>query len=129
MMGPTYRNPVSPRSFPDPFVLKFPDGGFSIAPALGRGETGPRLHLQRSAEGGWAFTFEGSGAQFFPCSTNFDPFQDQQLRFRKRSGTVEISWEGQSLGVVEAPAGATRIGLGVRGTARFETVRVTAIPE
>ena len=97
-------------------------GVWTIAPALD-GESGPRLCLERR-EGMWTLVSLGPGEQIFPLPVFFDPFRDQQLRFRKAGGSIEVSWEGQALGSVLAPEGATRIGLG--GTAAsFEMVRVT----
>jgi GH43 family beta-xylosidase len=97
-------------------------GAWIIAPALD-GELGPRLRLERRNEA-WRLAFSGAVEQIFPLPADFDPFRDQQLRFRKRDGKVEVSWEGTVLGTVAAPGGATRIGLGGTG-ASFEMVRVT----
>jgi GH43 family beta-xylosidase len=99
-----------------------------VAPALGDGDTGPRLFLERREESDWVLIASGS-EQFFPFPATFDPLQYQQLRFRKRGGTVEISWEGHPLGAVAVSKGAARIGLGARGAAWFDSVRVTAIPD
>jgi GH43 family beta-xylosidase len=104
--------------------------GAGIAPALGDRDTGPRLLLEQREENDWGLMESGS-SRFFPFPATFDPLQYQQLRFRKRGGTVEISWEGHPLGIVAVPEGKTRIGLGLgaRGVASFEAVRVTAIPD
>jgi hypothetical protein len=99
-------------------------GNWSIAPALD-GELGSRLVLKQRDDG-WALAFSGQDEQVFTLPVSFDAFRDQQFRFRKVSGRVEVSWEGRSLGRIQAPAGATRIGLG--GTAAsFEMVRVTRV--
>ncbi|HSG38112.1 MAG TPA: family 43 glycosylhydrolase, partial [Thermoanaerobaculia bacterium] len=96
-------------------------GQWSIAPALD-GELGPRLVLERR-DGGWALELSGAGEQILP---SFDPSRDQQFRFRKLNGMVEVSWEGMALGTFPAPSGATRIGVGGRG-ASFEMIRVTSL--
>ncbi|HEX3557117.1 MAG TPA: glycoside hydrolase family 43 protein [Thermoanaerobaculia bacterium] len=102
-----------------------PEDGFGIAPALDSAGTGPRLLLARQAPGGWALL---AGEQIFHLSTAFDPFIYQQFRFRRAGTKVEIAWEGLPLGAVEVPPGPARIGLGARGAAWFDAVRVTAIP-
>jgi len=102
-----------------------PDNGFGIAPALDHAGAGPRLLLARQERGDWALL---AGEQIFPLPAAFDPFQYQQFRFRRADDRVEIAWEGLPLGAVEAPAGPARIGLGTRGAAWFDAVRVTAIP-
>ncbi len=102
--------------------------GVGVAPALGDGDSGPRLLLERREGNEWVLR-ESRSEQFFPFPAGFDPTQYQQLRFRKRGGTVETSWEGQPLGIVEAPAGVTRVGLGAQGSGWFEMVRVTSLGE
>jgi len=97
-------------------------GVWTIAPALD-GESGPRLRLERR-EAAWGLAFSGAGEQIFPLPALFDPFRDQQFRFRKMDGKVEVSWEGTLLGTLQVPEGATRIGLGGTG-ASFEMVRMT----
>ncbi|HEX6900422.1 MAG TPA: glycoside hydrolase family 43 protein [Thermoanaerobaculia bacterium] len=99
-------------------------GGWSIAPALD-GESGARLVLERR-EGAWILASTVAGEQIFPLPAGFDPFRDQQFRFRKAGGAVEVSWEGIVLGTLPAPPGPTRIGLGGK-SASFEMARVTAV--
>ena len=103
------------------------DDAFGIAPALGPGGEGPRLLLERRDGGGWALA-SGPSEHIFPLPAPFDPFQYQQLRFRRLGRTVECSWEGAPLGTLQAPPGPARVALGARGAAWFDAVRVTAIP-
>ncbi|MBW8873645.1 MAG: glycoside hydrolase family 43 protein [Acidobacteria bacterium] len=102
-----------------------PEDGFGVAPALDLAGAGPQLLLARQEPGGWALL---AGEQNFHLPTAFDPFLYQQFRFRRAGTKAEIAWEGLPLGAVEVPAGPARIGLGARGAAWFDAVRVTAIP-
>ncbi|HYX22674.1 MAG TPA: glycoside hydrolase family 43 protein [Thermoanaerobaculia bacterium] len=101
------------------------EDGFGIAPALDSGGAGPRLLLARQKPGDWALC---AGEKILPLPAAFDPFQYQQLRCRRDGTKVEIAWEGLHLGAVEVPPGPARIGLGARGAAWFDAVRVTATP-
>ena len=95
--------------------------GYAFIPA---GDEGPRIDLERRGTA-WALR---AVEQIFPLPSSFDPAIDQQFRFRKAGGEVEISWEGFPLGTVEAPPGAVRVGMATpRGVASFEAVRVTAL--
>lgn len=86
-------------------------GGYLFFPALDAAGEGPALALGD-----------------LPLPAGFDPSIDQQFRFWKRDGRVEVSWEGRPLGAVDAPAGPTVVGLGARdGRVSFEMVRVTAL--
>jgi GH43 family beta-xylosidase len=109
-------------------VVNARGGDWIVAPAAvaaGQNGAGPRWVLQPLGEG-WALV---SDEQILPLPAGFDPMIDQQLRFRKAAGNVEISWEGQPLGDVSAPAGPTWIALGTAaGAASFEAVRITVIP-
>lgn len=88
------------------------EGGILFFPALDAAGEGPALALGD-----------------LPLPGGFDPSIDQQLRFWKRDGRVEISWEGRLLGAVDAPPGPTVVGLGARGgRVSFEMVRVTLTP-
>jgi hypothetical protein len=86
----------------------------------------PEIALDRE---GFQLT-DAQGTRRLPLPAGCDPFDpmvDQQLRFVKQDGLIEISWEGRPLGTVSAPPGPTRIGLGAAaGVASFEMVRVTA---
>lgn len=96
-----------------------------VTPAGGQNGAGPRFVLEPRGEG-WTLV---SGEQILLFPAGFDPAIDQQLRFRKAAGSIEISWEGQVLGGVPVPAGPTRIALGTaQGATSFEAVRVTVIP-
>jgi GH43 family beta-xylosidase len=100
--------------------------GYVVAPALA-GSAGPRIALELQDQG-WILKSRGAIEYIFPLPAAFDPVIDQQLRFRKAGGEVEIAWEGLRLGTVEAPPGPARVGMGaVRGSASFEAVRVTAL--
>ncbi|MFL6236458.1 MAG: glycoside hydrolase family 43 protein [Thermoanaerobaculia bacterium] len=95
--------------------------GYAFAPA---GAEGPRIELERRGTA-WGLRTVG---KIFPLPSAFDPAIDQQFRFRKTGGTLEIAWEGLPLGTVEAPPGPTRVGMATpRGRASFEAVRVTAL--
>jgi GH43 family beta-xylosidase len=97
--------------------------GYAFAPALA-GAEGPRIHLERR---GTEWTLR-KGEQIFTLPAAFDPSIEQQFRFRKIGGEVEIAWEGLQLGTVEAPPGPARVALAaIRGVASFEAVRVTAL--
>ncbi len=104
--------------------------GYGFAPALS-GEAGPWILLERGPEG-WSLRSRGRSRggteQIFPLPAAFDARADQQLRFRKVAGVVEIAWEGQRLGEVQVFPGPARVGLTAgRGSASFEAVRVTAL--
>jgi hypothetical protein len=102
--------------------------GYGFAPALS-GEAGPWILLERGPEG-WSLRSGGRGAieQIFPLPAAFDARVDQQLRFRKVGGVVEVAWEGLRLGEIPVPPGPARVGLTAgRGSASFEAVRVTAL--
>jgi GH43 family beta-xylosidase len=97
--------------------------GYAFAPALA-GAEGPRIHLERR---GTEWTLR-KGEQIFTLPAAFDPSIEQQFRFRKIGGDMEIAWEGLHLGTVEAPPGPARVALAaIRGVASFEAVRVTAL--
>jgi GH43 family beta-xylosidase len=98
-----------------------------VAPAASTaGQNGAERRFGLEALGeAWGLV---SAGQILPLPPGFDPAIDQQLRFRKAAGSIEISWEGQRLGSVSEPAGPTRIALGTAsGAASFEAVRVTVI--
>ncbi|HEY4596355.1 MAG TPA: glycoside hydrolase family 43 protein [Thermoanaerobaculia bacterium] len=95
--------------------------GYVFTPA---GDQGPRVELERRGTAWCLRAIE----QIFPLPSSFDPAIDQQFRFRKVEGEVEIAWEGLHLGAMEAPPGPARIGMATpRGAASFEAVRVTAL--
>jgi len=97
--------------------------GYAFAPALA-GAEGPRIHLERR---GTEWTLR-KGEQVFTLPMVFDPFIEQQFRFRKIGGEMGIAWEGLQLGAVEVPPGPARVALAaIRGVASFEAVRVTAL--
>jgi len=103
--------------------------GWEILPAVAEEDPGPRIALERRdpSEGGWVLTARrGRDYRTFSLPAGFDPFVDQQFRFRKEGGNVEIAWEGLDLGVLDAPAGPARVGVGSRRAAvSFEAVRCT----
>jgi GH43 family beta-xylosidase len=103
--------------------------GWEILPAVAEDDPGLRLALERgdAAEDGWVLTARrGRDYRTFSLPAAFDPFVDQQLRFRKEGEKVEVAWEGMALGTLEAPAGPARVGVGSRRAAvSFEAVRVT----
>jgi GH43 family beta-xylosidase len=98
--------------------------GYAFTPATPAGSDGPRIELERR---GTAWHLRASEKNF-PLPSSFDPAIDQQFRFRKVEGMLEIAWEGLPLGAVEAPPGPARVGMATpRGAASFEAVRVTAL--
>jgi GH43 family beta-xylosidase len=97
--------------------------GYAFAPALA-GTEGPRIRLERRGTG-WTLR---KGEQVFTLPAVFDPSIEQQFRFRKIGGGMEIAWEGFQLGAVEVPPGPARLALAaIRGSASFEAVRVVAL--
>jgi GH43 family beta-xylosidase len=95
--------------------------GYAFTPA---GSEGPPVELERR---GTAWSLRAV-EQIFPLPSSFDPAIDQQFRFRKTGGEVEIAWEGLPLGTVGASPGPARVGMATpRGAASFEAVRVTAL--
>jgi GH43 family beta-xylosidase len=97
--------------------------GYAFAPALA-GAEGPRIRLERR---GTAWNLR-EGERIFTLPAAFDPAVEQQFRFRKIGGGLEIAWEGLHLGTVEVPPGPARVALAaIRGSASFEAIRVTAL--
>jgi GH43 family beta-xylosidase len=95
--------------------------GYAFAPA---GAEGPRIHLERR---GTEWTLR-EGERFFTLPAAFNPSIEQQFRFRKIAGEMEIAWEGLQLGTVQVPPGPARVALAaIRGSASFEAVRVVAL--
>ncbi len=95
--------------------------GYDFMPA---GDQGPRIELERR---GTAWSLRAV-EKIFPLPSSFDPAIDQQFRFRKVEGALEIAWEGLNLGALEAPPGPARIGMATpHGAVSFETVHVTAL--
>jgi GH43 family beta-xylosidase len=106
------------------------EGGYGIAPAVGEGDPGPRLTLERRGADGRALVARGAEERVFSLPAPFDPFTDQHFRFRRVGKKVDIAWEGVPLGSLEGPAGPARPALGTRGTAvSFEAIRLTALAE
>jgi hypothetical protein len=105
-----------------------PDGFYGVYPALLSGGEGPLLTIQRRGFC-WAIVAEEpKDKRVFPLPEAFDPHIDQQLRFRKERNCLAIRWEEQLIGTMEAPEGATEIGLYAhRAVTAFDMVRVTAI--
>jgi GH43 family beta-xylosidase len=98
--------------------------GWVIHPATEEPGDGPGVALRRLGEG-WGLR---TGEQVMPLPSGFDPFVDQQFRFRKNEDRVEIAWEGHALGALEVSTGPGGTGLGTAGArVSFEAVRVTAI--
>ncbi len=96
--------------------------GWVIYPAVADAGGGPLVALQRFGER-WVLR---SGEQIMPLPSDFDPFIDQQFRFRKNGTRMDIAWEGHALGTLKVSDGPTRIGLGTTGVrVSFEAVRVT----
>lgn len=106
------------------------DGGYVLFPAWGEMGPGPAVELAPPHSVSTPEAGERGKEHQFPLPPGFDPRIDQQLRFRKYGGEIEISWEGLVLGTVAAPTGPTRLGLGARGArVSFEAVRVTALTD
>ena len=105
------------------------EGHYAIFPALSpEGDDAKPVITLAVREGGWALGVEdAAGRREVPLPQGFEPAVDQQLRFRRAGGRIEIFWEGVALGEAAAAAGPARVGLGTfDGTASFEAVRVTA---
>ncbi len=97
-------------------------GGYGFFPASDLdGARSPWLSLSK-IDGGWAlqlreattirnFEADTADARIFPLPASFDPFEHQHFRFTKQGGELRLQWEAELLGVIEAPRGATRIGL------------------
>jgi len=97
---------------------------------LGEKGWGGRLALERGVEGWLLRRSWGGIEQIFPLPAAFDAHVDQQFRFRKQGGEVEIAWEGHHLGTVEVPPGPVHVSLMAGcGSASFEAVRVVALQE
>lgn len=100
--------------------------GWVIHPAVEEGGGGPRVVLRRLGEG-WGLCI---GEKILRLPSDFDPFVDQQFRFRKNEARTEIAWEGYALGALEVSTGPGSIGLGTAGArVSFEAVRVTALSD
>jgi GH43 family beta-xylosidase len=66
--------------------------------------------------------------QSFALPEGFDPFDDQQFRFRLDGGRLSLQCSATHLGQVDAPARPGRVGLGTRrAAASFDMVRVTGL--
>ncbi len=64
----------------------------------------------------------------FPLPADFDPYTDQQFRFRLEDGQLAIQYAGQALGGIQAPGRPGRVALYTdRAAAGWEMVRVTAL--
>lgn len=106
------------------------EGGARIYPAL-VGDSGPEIALEREG-GGWSLVLtdivtDAAGARTLPLPAGFDPAIDQQLRFQREGGRIDISWEGRPIGSAAVPVGPARVGLGATAAGvSFEMVRVTA---
>ncbi|MBI3654755.1 MAG: family 43 glycosylhydrolase [Acidobacteria bacterium] len=102
--------------------------GYGFLPAL-QNNFGPLLTVERQPSGGWAMRCD----QFSqPClialPPTFDPYHDQQFRFRKVGGELSMQYEGQTLGSIQVAVAANRIGLfAAKAALAFDMVRVTAI--
>jgi hypothetical protein len=105
------------------------DAGYGFCTAYAEDGGGPALVLRR-AGAGWALQLRGDGVRAgdFPLPASFDPFIHQHFRFIKLGGRLLIKLENESLGVVEVPEGASRVGLSAGGVkVSFDLVRVTMI--
>ncbi|HKY04104.1 MAG TPA: glycoside hydrolase family 43 protein, partial [Blastocatellia bacterium] len=101
-----------------------PEGCYGFYPAFGESESGPLCRLERSG-GGWSLACHDSS---FQLPESFDPFVDQQFRFRKTGRRVKVQWDGLELGEIEAPAARSRPALYAhRAGVAFDMVRVTTI--
>jgi GH43 family beta-xylosidase len=91
------------------------------------GDQGTPIALQQGSAG-WSLRSLGAIEQIFPLPAAFDARIDQQLRFRKVGGVMEVAWEGLRLGEIRVSPGPARMGLAAgRGSASFEAVRITAL--
>ena len=104
-----------------------PDAAYGVYPALADNGAGPLLMVERHGDG-WALVRrDGQGrGETFPLP-GFDPAVYQQFRFWKQAGRLAVQWEAQPLGELAVPDAPTAVGLAARGSAAFDTVRVTGI--
>jgi GH43 family beta-xylosidase len=90
---------------------------------------GPLLTVEPGSNGWVLAHHAAAGRQAFPLPSPFNPYIDQQFRFRKQAGQLTLQWLDYHLGEVQVSTHPTRIGLYAhRSVAAFSMVRVTAIP-
>lgn len=107
-----------------PATVGVSDGSHPLLTLL-RTEPGWALQLRDGSTGGGG---AAASARTFPLPDRFDPFEYQQFRFIKQGGVLSVQWEGELLGAVAAPPGATSVGLWAQGAgAAFDLVRVTVL--
>jgi hypothetical protein len=103
-------------------------GCYGFYPASGLDEQGPLFALEFNGRGYELVCHAGSGTSSFALPENFDPFIDQQFRFRKQNGRLSVQWEARLLGEIAATCEPTRVGLYAHeSTVAFDLVRVTAM--
>jgi hypothetical protein len=103
-------------------------GCYGFYPASGLDEQGPLFVVECGRRGYELVCHADSGTRSFALPENFDPFIDQQFRFRKQDGRLAVQCEAHLLGEIETTCEPTRVGLYAHESAvAFDMVRVTAI--
>lgn len=65
----------------------------------------------------------------FTLPETFDPYRNQQFRFRKENGIISLQWEAQVLGDIQAPSHRSHFALYCqKAIVAFDMVRFTQIP-
>lgn len=102
-------------------------GSYGFYPAATDSDLGPRIAVEREA-GSWVLVAQyADKTRRLALPATFDATDYQQLCALVAGGRIELSWEGQPLGSIPAPAGATHAGLWADGPAAFDLIRVTAL--
>jgi GH43 family beta-xylosidase len=103
---------------------------YGFLPAITHGGAGLRLGVEADGNGWVLVADDGSETRRLPLPQGFNPTVFQQFRLRKCGGALTVLGESDPVGVFQVPREKTYVGLYVAGgSAAFEMVRVTAIPE
>ncbi|HEX7974262.1 MAG TPA: family 43 glycosylhydrolase, partial [Anaerolineales bacterium] len=107
-------------------------GSYGFYPALTGGSlspaSGPLLELLGGSRPWSLVQRSPQGGRVFELPPGFDPYSDQQFRFRKQGDRLQINWQAQELGETSVESGPCRVGLYARRAAvSVELSRVTAI--
>jgi GH43 family beta-xylosidase len=103
------------------------DESYGFLPAL-QGESGPLMTVEKMSDRWVLRSSRYDNDNIFYLPEDFDPFIDNQFRFRKSHDRIVIQYEARILGSVRVPTWATGVGLFASGiVAAFDLVRVTAV--
>ena len=76
----------------------------------------------------WKLVCSNPAVDLLPLPAEFNPLHQQQFRFRKQVGYMQVFWENHKLGELTiAPAGPTTVGLAGSKGVKIDLVRVTAL--